>query len=170
MTRPIVILGAGYGGLTTARALGQALRGNSAHPVMLVDAHDYHELKPKIPEAVGEWTDCSVQVPVREILDDWSVTFVQARVTGVDLRDHTVQSANGPLPYWRLVWAMGGQPDFSPGGQIIPGLDENAIAPYSHGQACRLRHHLGGLVQQAALASSPADRRPLVTVVVAGAG
>ena len=170
MKRPIVVLGAGYGGLTAARALGQALRDDPEHPVILVDAHDYHELKPKIPEAIGEWTDCAVQVPLRDIVDDRSVTFVQARIAGVDLRDHTVQTANGPVSYWRLVWALGGQPDLAPGGQAIPGLAETAIAPYSHGQACRLRHHLGALVQQAARIPSSVNRRPFLTVVVAGAG
>jgi|GEM_PF-4679248 len=60
-THPTVVLGASCGGLAATRELGCALRCaglTSAHPVILVDHSAVHELKPKIPEAIGEWTDC----------------------------------------------------------------------------------------------------------------
>src|SRR5579884_2456140 len=170
MTQPIVVIGAGYGGLTAARALGSALRHDHEHPVILVDAHDYHELKPKLPEALGASIDCDVQVPVRAVLDTDSVAFVQSAVTGVDPQAHVVQTEAGPLPYWRLVWALGGEPDFAPAGIPIPGVAETAIAPYSRGQACRLRHHLRTLVEQAAAATSAEDRCSMLTILVAGGG
>ncbi len=55
------------------------------------------ELKPKLPEAVREWTDCSVRVPLRDV----------------------VSTEAGALPYWRLVVALGAQPDFAPGGMTF---------------------------------------------------
>ncbi|HEX5416927.1 MAG TPA: FAD-dependent oxidoreductase, partial [Chloroflexota bacterium] len=144
MEGQIVILGAGYGGLTVARELGRALGKGTPGQVVLVDASAYHELKPKIPEAVGEWTDCAVRVPIQDVLAPYpGVRFVQARVTGLDRVGRQVLTDAGPIPYGRLVWALGSQPDFAPGGTPIPGLAAFAIAPYTFGAACRLRHQVG---------------------------
>lgn len=170
MKRHIVVLGAGYAGLAAARILGRALRHSSAYDVILVDRNDYHELKPKLPEAVGEWTDCQVQVPIRDTLVKLPVSFAQAQITGLDPQARWVLTDSGILRYWRLIWALGAQPDLLPGGQTIPGLAEIAIAPYSREQACRLRRQLGTLVRHAAALLGRAERRPFLTVVVAGGG
>ncbi len=172
-TRPIAVIGAGYGGLAAARELGFALRRAglaSIYPVTLVDYSAVHELKPKIPEAVGEWTDCDVEVPIEMVLAGLPVTFQQTAVRHVDLAAHTVETEAGSLPYWRLVWALGAQPDFAPGGQIVPGAEEFALAPYTRTVACRLRRRTAHLLQQAATLDTPDARRPLVTLVVAGGG
>lgn len=168
--RRILILGAGYAGLTAAQAVGKALHGRRNYQVLLVDRRDSHELKPKLPEAVGEWTDCSVQVPIRDVLDPDYVRFFQTDVTDVDPAKHVVFTEDGALPYWRLVIALGAQPDFAPDGQVMPGAAEVAIAPYNQGAACHLRHHMAQVVEEASLQSSEEERDALLTVVVAGAG
>ncbi len=168
--RNILVLGAGYAGLTAAQALGKALRGRPDYQVVLVDRRDSHELKPKLPEAVGEWTDCVVQVPIRDVLDPAQVRFLETGVTGADPAEHVVFTEQGALPYWRLVIALGAQPDFAPDGRVIPGVADVAIAPYSQGAACHLRHHLAQVVEEASLQSAEQEREALLTVVVAGAG
>lgn len=37
---------------------------HTEYQVVLGDRSDAHELKPKLPEAVGEWIDCCAQVPL----------------------------------------------------------------------------------------------------------
>jgi shikimate 5-dehydrogenase len=58
--RRIVLLGAGYGGHTTAIGLGRALERRSDCQVVLVDRSDAHELKPRIVQhqvsALRQWT------------------------------------------------------------------------------------------------------------------
>lgn len=170
MTHRIVVLGAGFGGLVAARTLGQRLSPSSPYEVVLLDRSEAHELKPKLPEAVGAWIDCTVHVPVQDVLADQPVRFIQAEVQGLNPETHEVITSEGPLSYWRLVWALGALPDFQPNGQSIPGLSpELAIAPYNAGQACRLRRQIGGFLAQAATLP-PAERQPLLTVVIGGGG
>ncbi len=174
MTQRIVVLGAGFGGLVAARMLGQRLSHasayESAYEVVLLDRSETHELKPKLPEAVGEWIDCTVHVPIRDALADLPVRFVQAEIQGVNPATQEVITSEGPLSYWRLVWALGVQPDFQPHMQQVQGLSpELAIAPYNTGQACRLRRQIGSYLARAATLS-PAERQPLLTVVIGGGG
>jgi NADH dehydrogenase len=90
---------------------------------------------------------------------------------GVPSRNPATQEVitrEGPLSYWRLIWALGAQPDFQPQRRQVLGLSpELAIAPYNTGQACRLRRQIGGYLAQAATLS-PTERQPLLTVVISG--
>lgn len=175
MMRRIVVLGAGYGGLVAARMLGQLLPvqlppASPPYEVVLLDRSEAHELKPKLPEAIGEWIDCTVHVPIREALADLPVRFVQAEVQGLNPETREVVTDAGPLAYWRLVWALGARPNFQPNGQQLPGLSpELAIAPYDGRQACRLRRQIGAYLAQAATLP-PIERQSLLTVVIGGGG
>ena len=55
--KKIVILGAGYGGLTIAQQLGRALGKRSKVQVVLIDANDYHYGPISVREHVVEWAD-----------------------------------------------------------------------------------------------------------------
>lgn len=116
----IVILGAGFGGLTLAEALAPAVA--SGHEVTLVDRKDRFLMGlAKLWMLVGErapdegWGDVS-RVSRR------GVRFVKAEVSAIDRAARAVRTTAGDLPYDRLVVALGAE--VVPG--LVPGLPASA--------------------------------------------
>jgi len=165
-TKQIVIAGAGYAGLHTTQRLGVWLQRRRAASITLVDQHDYHQLMTELPRvAAGTRGDSRVRVPVGEVLPEW-VQFVKTGVTGFDLTHQRLLTEAGPLPYWRLVLALGSRPnDFQ-----IPGLAERVLFMWSANDAVRIRKEVEANVRQAAAASDEKEKAHLMTVVIGGAG
>ena len=70
------------------------------------------------------------------------------------------------MRYDQLVLALGSVPDY----RRRPGLDAHAFAFKTLDDAVRLRNHVIGTLERADAESDPAQRRRLLTFVVAGAG
>lgn len=163
--QPIVIAGAGYAGLHVALRLAPLAR-RKAVRLTLVDQHPDHQLVTELPRvATGTRAAAAVRLPLGDLLDH-GVTFVQSRVTGFDLAGRRLLTAGGPLPYARLVLALGSGPnDFA-----IPGLAERALDVYSSDDAERMWAAVNAAVQAAAQERNPARQRQLLTVVIGGGG
>src|SRR5918998_6514911 len=89
----IVILGAGFGGLYTARRLEALLkrRGSPGANVVLIDRHNYFLMTPLLFEAgSGVLEPRHTVSPLRRMLR--RVRFVQASVSGVDLDRRIVRA------------------------------------------------------------------------------
>jgi len=130
----IVVLGAGYAGLTCD--LG--LRGLAAE-VTLVNRNDYHYLTTLLHEpAVGRRDFSEVTVDLPSLLEGSEVRLLKAETTAIDLERQTVTVAVGEeareLPYDFLVVALGSQPEF----YHIPGLEQHALTLSSWSEAKRL--------------------------------
>ena len=162
----VVIAGAGYAGLHVAQRLGTWLDRSRQATITLVDRNDYHQLRTELPRvASGQRADEKVRVDVDTVLPE-SVTFRQGSITGFDLAEHYVFLDGQPVPYWRLVLALGSRPnDFH-----IPGLADRALLMWSADDAVRIRRAVEHSVAEAAQASSPAKRNRLLTVVIGGGG
>lgn len=164
----IVIAGAGYAGLHIALRLAARLerKGEQDVAVTLVDTHDYHQVLTELPQvAAGTRADAAVRVPLDSVLAR-RVTFVRTTVSGVDLDGRMLRTADGPLPYTRLVLALGSQP----ADDTIPGLREHALCLWSVDDAARVWAAVRAAVQMAAECGDEEERRRLLTVVIGGAG
>ncbi len=163
----IVIAGAGYAGLHVALRL--AARLDSRHPevqLTLVDKNDYHQVLTELPRvAGGSRTAEDVRVPLKDVLDR-RVRFVRTAITGFDIAGWRLLTEAGPLPYDRLVLALGSRPnDFG-----IPGLAERALTLWSVDDARRVLAAVDAQVAAAVNATDPEEQRRLLTVVIGGAG
>src|SRR5688500_12211752 len=114
----IVILGAGFGGLYTARRLDALLkrRRTPKAKVVLIDRHNYFLMTPLLFEAgSGVLEPRHTVSPIRKILR--RARFVQASVAGVDLDRRAVRvvpvggGESYEIPYDHLVLALGGVSD-----------------------------------------------------------
>ena len=109
----IVIAGAGYAGLHVALRL--AARLDDRHPevhLTLVDKNPYHQVLTELPlVAAGTRAAQDVRVPLEPLLDQ-RVHFVQSAIDGFDISGRQLITQSEPLPYSRLVVALGSQ---SPG-------------------------------------------------------
>lgn len=163
----ILILGAGFGGLTTALELEKALDRKSDTSVLVVDRDNSQMFTPLLwTVASGRTNPNNVVVPIRTFQRHRSFHAMQAEVEHIDLDRREVHTSAGVRPYDQLVIALGRQtviPD-------LPGLRERALTFQSAGDAVELRNQLIDAIEAAHNATDPEERRAWLTFVVSGGG
>jgi NADH dehydrogenase len=165
VARPrVVVVGAGFGGLETARALR-----DSAVDVCLVDRENYHAFLPLLYQvATSGLSAQDVTHPVRSIVRRLpNVGFRMAEVTGVDLAGRAVVTADGArLPYDALVVAAGSHTEYFGNRSAA----ERGFPLHHVEDAMALRNHVLLCLERAAESDDPAEREALLGFVVVGGG
>jgi NADH:ubiquinone reductase (H+-translocating) len=162
-TPHIVVLGAGFGGLTFC----QAFRNPRAR-VTLVDRQNHHLFQPLLYQvATAGLSAPEIAQPARSILRDQpNVSVRLEEVNAIDLVTRRVHLARGLLNYDHLVIALGGvtsyfgHPEWE---QFAPGLK-------SLDDALRIRREVLLAFERAESEPSRAAHGRLLTIVVVGGG
>jgi NADH dehydrogenase len=159
----VVIAGAGFGGLWTARTLAGA-----PADVVLVDRNNYHTFFPLLYQvAAAELVPTDIAYPVRAIFRRAdNVEVRMAEVTGLDAGARRLDTSAGAIPYDILVLAMGSVPHWFGVG----GAAEHAFPLRWMDDAIPLRHHVLTCFEAAASIDDPERRRRLLTFAIVGAG
>jgi NADH dehydrogenase len=118
----VVIVGAGFGGLNAAQALGRAKA-----RITVIDRKNYHTFQPLLYQvATAGLSPGEIAAPIRSILSSHkNVEVLMAEVTGFDLDHRKVETPDGNFPYDYLIVAAGashayfGHEDWEP---FAPGL------------------------------------------------
>jgi NADH dehydrogenase len=168
MTRPmtgphVVIIGAGFGGITAAKALARA-----PVEVTLVDRRNFHTFSPLLYQvATAALAPEDIAPNTRGILQGLpNVEARMATVTGVDFDGRRVLADPGePIPYDFLVLAAGAvSSDFG-----VPGVAEHALPLKTLAHATHVRNTVLRRFEEAnARVLAPDDG--IVTFVIAGGG
>lgn len=160
----ILILGAGYGGISTAIGLQKALNYNEAD-VTLVNKHDYHYMTTQLHmSAAGTDHPENARVPISRLIDEFKIDFLKGVVSRIQPDEQTVVLEDGRvLSYDYLVIGLGGEPETFG----IPGLKEHALSIRSINSVRFIREHIE--YQFAKFKQAP-DRLECLTFVVGGAG
>lgn len=164
MTRPrVVIAGAGFGGLTCARALERA-----AVDVLLIDRRNYHLFTPLLYQVASALLDPGeIARPIRELIRPLdNVDFKQADVTGADLEKRLLMTDRGPVPYDYLVLATGSRSEYF-GNQS---LARHAFGLKDLDEALALRNRVLSQFEASRWTADPEERRVLLTFAVVGGG
>ena len=105
-TKRVVIVGAGFGGLAAAKALG-----NSSFDVTVIDRHNYHLFQPLLYQvATAGLSPADIASPIRSILSGYKNTHViLADVTAIRVDERTVIAEDRHVPYDILIVATGAQ-------------------------------------------------------------
>jgi NADH:ubiquinone reductase (H+-translocating) len=100
----IVIVGAGFGGLSAAKALARA-----AYDVSIVDQHNYHLFQPLLYQvATAALSPADIASPIRSILSrQKNTTVILAEVSGVDLDRRQIVAENRRIDYDFLILSTG---------------------------------------------------------------
>ncbi len=164
----IVIVGGGFGGLATAKALA-----NTPARVILIDRTNHHVFQPLLYQvATSVLAPGQIGSPIRGILrNQKNATVILGEVTGVDkdAQHVVVDSADRsavPIPYDYLILATGvthsyfGHNEFEP---FAPGLKSLA-------DAVAIRNKVLQAFEQAEAEEDPSRHRDLLTFVLVGGG
>ena len=159
----MVVVGAGFAGLTTVRAL----RGKPVE-VLLVDRHNFHTFTPLVYQVASALLDpAEVAHPIRGIVRPIHNLEVRlATATGVNLAKRILETDVRPIPYDFLVLATGSATNFFG----IEGMARRAFALKELEDALALRNQVLGQFERAAWTEDEAGRRRLLTFAIVGGG
>lgn len=171
LTKRILILGSGFGGLYTALHLEKKFRPDAAVEMTLVNRENFFLFTPMLHEvAAGDLDLTHIVNPVRKLLR--RTHFFNGDIKKIDLKEcrvivaHADDNHDHELAYDYLVLALGSVTNF----YHLPGLAENALTMKSLSDAIRLRSRLIKNLEEADFECACEDRSRLLTVVVAGGG
>jgi NADH dehydrogenase len=160
----VVIVGAGFGGLAAAKALG-----DEPVAVTVVDRLNYHLFQPLLYQvALAGLAATDIAYPIRAVLRRHdNIEVLMAEVAGFDLEARRVALADGAsLPYDHLIVAAGaqtsyfGHDDWAPHAPGLKDLDD----------ALEVRRRVLLALEAAERTTDPEERRRLMTFVVVGGG
>jgi NADH dehydrogenase len=164
----VVIVGAGFAGLSAARELSRLV--GPTTEIVVINSTDYFLYLPLMPQVAGGLVEPR-HICISLARQLRTMRFVLGTVRHIDPKRRTV-SWNGPAGttgqcvYDRLILAAGSVNKLLP----IPG-----VADYAHGfrtisEALYLRDHITTQLELAAVAADPAERAGRCTFVVVGGG
>jgi NADH dehydrogenase len=159
----IVIVGAGFAGLSAATALAR-----TPAQIIVIDERNYHLFQPLLYQvATAGLSPADIAAPIRGILRRQKDAHVMlGSVTGIDLRGREVILRDRRVPYDYLIVATGARHAYF-------GHDEwAAVAPglKKIDDATRVRRKILIALERAEGETNAKERRRLMTFVVVGGG
>jgi NADH:quinone reductase (non-electrogenic) len=159
----VVIVGAGFGGLSVAQALADA-----PVDVTVIDRQNHHCFQPLLYQvATAALSPAEIAWPIRAILrHQRNATVLMAEVTGIDTAKRCVETASSPVAYDQLVVATGATHSYfghDEWAEFAPGLKRIE-------DATRIRRSILLGFERAELTDDEAERARQLTFVIIGAG
>lgn len=149
--REILVLGAGYTGMSAAVNLGARVKNREDVRVTVINADERFVERLRLHQVATGQRLAEFDIP--ELLDSIGVGFIRGRVAAIDPEANTVRLDDQRLLHYdRLVYALGGVADTG----RVPGADEHAFTLDTAADATAFAARL--------------DRLEAGTVVVGGAG
>ncbi len=165
--KQIVIIGAGFGGIRTAKAL---IAANPKLHITIIDQYPHHTIHGQLyevatsPDELVDLTELktSVEIPLSEIFLDTNVAVFTAKVEHVDFAANVVSAGGRTIHYDYLISALGAGPNFF----SIPGAKEFTIPFSSSYDALRIR----SAVENSVVLAKNNSKRNNVNILIAGGG
>lgn len=160
----LVVMGAGYGGITAALRLARLFRQRLEYQIHLIDRNPYHTLKTQLHEAAVRKT--GISIPIDRIIQRRNIIFHIGEVTRIDPIEHIVHRESGYLPFNYLIIALGSQVNF----YNIPGLQQNSFPLQTLRDAQLICDYISQLCMRAASEPVEERRRDMLRFVIGGGG
>lgn len=165
--KKIVIIGAGYAGVTAAKKLAKKYKRDQSVSITLIDRHSYHTMMTELHEVAAHRVEPdAIQFDLRRLFNRTKVNLVTDNVTFVDHENKTVKTEHGEFSFDYLILGMGGEAHCFG----TPGVKEHGFTLWSWEDAVKLREHIEKTVQKAATIHDRDVRQAMLTFTVCGSG
>lgn len=163
MSKHIVILGAGYGGVLAAQTVRKYLSKAEAK-VTVVNQFATHQIITELHRlAAGSISERAVAIPLSKLLKGKDIDLKIAKVESFSVDKKIVKLTDGStLTYDALVVGLGSQTAFFG----IPGLEQNSMVLKSAADANKIHQHIEDRIRQYAQTKDEAD----ATILIGGGG
>lgn len=167
MGTKIVIVGAGYAGLLTAKKLAKKLKKQENIQITIIDRNPFHTMLTELHEvAAGRVDEDSIKISLKKVFAGRKVDVRLDTVESIDFDGKTVCGACAQYQYDYLVLAAGSKPTFFG----VDGADQHARTLWSFDDAVRLKEHILDSFRKAACEPDIQKKKKLLTFYVIGAG
>lgn len=159
----VVVIGGGFAGNAFIRNLKKA-----EVQIVLIDRHNYHTFQPLLYQVSTASLEAdSIAYPLRKIFRDHkNFHFRLCTVAQINKEQQTVLTSIGSVRYDYLVIATGTRTNFF-GNESIA---QNSMPMKTIPQALNIRSLILQNIEKADRASNVADRKRLLTFIIAGGG
>lgn len=164
----IVILGAGYGGLTAALRLEKYFSSSDLYQINLIDRNPYHTIKTQLHEAAVRNEE--VSIPLDNILKKKNIKFHLGEIKAIDINSKLVSILNNGIEklirFNFLVIGIGSKVNY----YNIPGMKENSFALQTLQDADLIYEQISNICALSASESNEIIRKDNLRFVIGGGG
>ena len=163
----IVVLGAGFGGTYTMKALHKQFHGRDDIEITLVNDTNYFLFTPLLHEvATGALHPDNVVEPIRKVITCCLKDLIVTSVSHVSFKDKVVHTTSGKISYDYLVMALGAETNFF----NIPGAEEHSFTLKSMDDAMAIKRQFIRSLEEATDITDKEERQKLLTFTIIGGG
>lgn len=166
-TKKIVVLGAGYGGVLTAKKLAKKFKKWEDVSITLIDKNPYHTMLTELHEvAANRVPETAVRIELKKIFAGRKVDVVLDYIENIDFKQKKLEGKNKTYDYDYLVLGTGSKPTFFG----CKGAEKHAFTLWSFDDAVKIKHHIKNSFIKASKESDVWKRRNLLSFIVIGCG
>lgn len=163
----IVIVGAGYAGVLTAKKLAKRLKKQEDVRISIIDRNPFHTMLTELHEVAANRVDeDSIKISLKKVFAGRKVDVILDTIVGVDFEQKRVTGKEKEYPYDYLVLAAGSKPTFFG----VAGAEEFSWKLWSYDDAVKLKDHIHNTFRKAACETNLEEKKRLLTFYVVGAG
>ncbi|HEY5585408.1 MAG TPA: NAD(P)/FAD-dependent oxidoreductase [Ruminiclostridium sp.] len=167
MGSKIVIIGAGYAGILTAKKLAKKFKNNDTVSITIIDKNPFHTMLTELHEVAANRVDeDSIKISLKKVFAGRKVKVVLDTVKTIDFENHLITGINEKYDYDYIVIAAGSQPTYFG----IPGAEEFSHKLWSYEDAVNLKDHIHNSFRKAVCETNLEKKKKLLSFYVVGAG
>lgn len=167
MKTNIVIVGAGYAGVLTAKKLAKKFKNDGDVCITIIDKNPFHTMLTELHEVAANRVDeDSIKMSLKKIFAGRKVNVVLDTINKIDFENNVIEGSNNSYEYDYVVIAAGSKPTYFG----TPGVEEYCCKLWSYEDAVNLKDHIHNAFRKAACETNMEVKKKLLTFYIVGAG